>query len=209
MNISATKSKKELKDVFGKAGTLLYDSNVLDLAAAKTGAAAVDLVPELDVPVLVDSISITQDDPELTHVKIIGLSGDWYMDGEPGDSNIEFTVPTKNSDILKLAYGEDAVGEYFVHIGKNTTSTGEKYTAYKGTGLVPKFKKVTGTFAILNKEKDQLLLISGAELFASALYGDDNTVYAVKFTGAIVSDDASPNFLWLKDADTEEVTVAS
>lgn len=194
MEVTAEKTKKEMKDVFGKADSLIYDSHVLDILSAKTSTAAVTLAPEIDVPVLLDSLTVSQDDPDLTHVKIIGLSGDWYMDAEPGDSSVEFTVPTKSKDILVMAFGSDAVGEYFVKVGDST---------YKGTGFALKMKKITGTFAILNKEKDQLLIISGAEVFATALYGDDNTVYAIKFTGAITSDGEAPNFLWLKDADKQ------
>lgn len=194
MNINPTTTKKEMKDLFGKPDSLIYDSHVLDLLAAKTASAAVTLTQELDLPVLLDSLQTSQDDPQLTHVKIIGLSGDWYMDAEPGDSNIEFTVPSKAKEVLTLAFGADAVGEYFVKIGDDV---------YKGTGVALTMKKVTGTFAIRNKEKDQLLLISGAELFATPLYGNDNTLFGVKFTGAITSDGESPNFLWLKDADKQ------
>lgn len=194
MNINPTTSKKEMKDLFGKPDSLIYDSHILDLLAAKTASAAVTLTQELDLPVLLDSLQTSQDDPQLTHIKIIGLSGDWYMDAEPGDSNIEFTVPSKAKEVLTLAFGEDAVGEYFVKIGEDT---------YKGTGVALKMKKVTGTFAIRNKEKDQLLIISGAELFTTPLYGNDNTLFGVKFTGAITSDGEAPNFLWLKDADKQ------
>lgn len=188
MEITATKTKKEMKDVFGKADSLFYSSTVQNI----TKGDSITLTPEYDLPVLVDSLQVSQGDPDLTHVKIIGLSGDWYMDAEAGDTSIEFTVPTKGTEVLKMAYGEEAVGTATIKIGENS---------YTGNGLALKTKKVTGTFAILNKEHDQVLVISGAELLASAVYGNDNTVFAVKFTGSITSDGESLNFVWAKDSD--------
>ena len=113
------------------------------------------------------------------------------MDAEQGDSNIEFTVPTKDTDVLTVAFGEDAVKTYFVKVGSATLT---------GTGLTLKTKKVTGTWAMLNKEHDQIMIINGSQLFATPMYGgNDNVVVSVKFTGALTCNGTDPDLLWLKE----------
>lgn len=195
MQVTPTTKKTEMKTQFGKPDALYYDSHILDILAAKSKEAAVTFTPELDLPVLLDSLQTQQGDPSLTHVKIIGIAGDWYMDAEPGDSSIELSIPSSDEKVLTFAFGTDAVAKYFVKVGDKL---------YQGTGVSLSFKKVTGTFAVLNKEHDQLLLISGAELFASAVYGNDNTLWGVKLTGSITSDGSAPNFIWLKDSDEQK-----
>ena len=191
ISVTPTKTKKEMKDVFGKPDALYYDSHIIDFSKATTADTAVTLTPEFDFPVLLDSIQVSTGDPNLTHVKIIGLAGDWYMDAEQGDSNIEFTVPTKDTNVLAVAFGEDAVKTYFVKVGSATLT---------GTGLTLKTKKVTGTWAMLNKEHDQIMIINGSQLFATPMYGgNDNVVVSVKFTGALTCNGTDPDLLWLKE----------
>lgn len=188
ISVTATKTKKDLKDVFGRADALIYDPSVLDFSSAPT------FTPAADFPVLLDSLQVSMGNPNLTHVKIIGLAGDWYMDAEQGDSTIEFTVPTKDSDILKYAFGDDAVKQYSMKIGADTAAQ-----TFTGDGLILKTKKVTGTWAILNKEHDQLMVINGAQLFATPNYGDkENAVVSVKFTGSLTCNGQDPDMLWLK-----------
>lgn len=189
MDITATNNKKALKDIFGPADNLYFDPNVQ--TATKGGT--LTLTPKYDLPVLVDSISISWSDPSITHIKIIGLSGDWYTDATPGDGSIEFTVLSKSKEILKEAFGVEAVDDTCkVKIGENT---------YNATGIAMDMKKVTGTFAIRNKEHDQVMIICGAEVYASPIYTNDNKVFATKFTGSITADGETLNFLWAKDSD--------
>ena len=190
ISITPTKSKKDLKDVFGKADSVFYCSTPIDFSKASGGTLA--FTPEYDFPCLVDTLSVSMSDPNLTHVKVIGINGDWYMDAEAGDSTVEFTVPTKATDILKVAFGEDAVKQFSVQVGEATLT---------GDGLVLKTNKVTGVWAILNKEHDQLMLLNGLQLYATPNYGgNDNTVVSVKFSGAMSCNGVDPDMLWLKAA---------
>ena len=191
ISVTPTKTKKEMKDVFGKPDALYYDPAILDFSKATTSEAAVTLTTQYDFPVLLDSIQVSTGAPNLTHVKIIGVAGDWYMDAGQGDSNIEFTVPTKDTNVLTVAFGEDAVNTYFVKVGSATLT---------GTGLTLKTKKVTGTWAMLNKEHDQIMIINGSQLFATPMYGgNDNVVVSVKFTGSLTCNGTDPDLLWLKE----------
>lgn len=191
-DIKATKTLKDLKDNFGLAGRLLYDPAEYDLTGG-SASTALAIKAEYDLPCTVDTFKMQQGDPTINHYKIIGVNGDWYTDFTAGDTTIEFTVPTKETDVLKLAYGEDAVVEL-----SNITVAG---VTVSGTGLKLKEKIVKGTFCIVNKEKDQIMVISGAEIMANALYGTDNNApFAVHFSGSIKADGETVNIAWLKAA---------
>jgi len=101
------KTKKELKDVFSGLASLWYQKAELDLS----DLTALTITPEFDLPVKVDTIELEQGDPSIEHYKVIGLPGDWVTSSEPGDIDLSFRVPTKHSDVLKMAYGNDAVKE--------------------------------------------------------------------------------------------------
>lgn len=189
MDIKATNTKKQLKDLFGPADNLFFDPTVHEIVKGGT----VELTPVYDLPVLVDSIEIQFGDPSLTHIKVIGIAGDWYTDATPGDGTIGFTVLSKSKEVLKEAFGVDAVDDTCkVKIGENT---------YNATGMAMDLKKVKGTFAIRNKEHDQIMVICGAELYASPVYSNDNKVFSIKFTGSVTADGETLNFIWAKDGD--------
>ena len=176
------KTKAQLKDVFNGPSTLLYQGAVLS-------GNKLNLVPEYDVPVKVDSIEFEQGAPSLEHYKVIGIAGDWITGTEAGDITVKWRVPTKHTDILKLAFGEDAV--------KNMTVTYDGST-YVGNGVVLKNHKITGTWAVLNETGDQLLILNNTVLYASmVLDGDTKGVVAVDFSGTIQSDGNNPDVLFL------------
>ena len=177
------KTKSQLKDVFNGPSSLLYQS------AALTGETLV-LDPEYDVPVKVDTIEFEQGEPDIEHYKVIGLAGDWVSSAEAGDITVSFRVPTKNTDILKLAYGNDAVSSKSVTYGSQ---------AFAGDGIVLTNKKITGTWAILNDTGDQLLILNNTALYASMVMDTDaKGVVAIDFNGTIESDGTNPDILFLK-----------
>lgn len=185
------KTKSELKDVFNGPSTLLYQGAVLSGSSLK-------LVPDYDVPVKVDSIEFEQGAPSLEHYKVLGIPGDWVTTSEAGDITVKWRVPTKHTDILKLAFGEDAV--------KDMTVTYDGST-YKGNGVILKNHKITGTWAVLNDTGDQLLILNNTVLYASMVLDNDTKgVVAVDFSGTIQSDGKNPDVLFLtkQAASTED-----
>ena len=182
----AMKTKQELKDVFNGLSSLLFQKTAVDLDSGS----AIALVPDYDLPVTVDTLQLTQDDPTINHYKVIGLDGDWTSSATLGDMTVQFTVPTKATDVLKLAYGDDAVKE-------NVQATLDGFN-YSGSALTIKKKKVTGTFILVNEEKDQIMVMSGVALWAKPLYENPGTEpFAIQFTGTMETD-GNPNFAFLK-----------
>lgn len=181
------KTKKQLKDVFGGISSMWYQATELDLSSLE----GINITPDYDVPVKVDTITLEQGDPSLEHYKVIGLPGDWITSSEAGDIDLSFRVPTKHNDILKLAYGNDAVQDI-----ASATVSGE---TYKGTALTLVQKKIDGTFILVNESKDKLLVLANTTLWAKPVLDQDaKGVFALDFNGTIESDGTSPDILFLE-----------
>lgn len=183
------KTKKELKDVFSGVSALWYQATELDLS----NLTGLSISPQYDVPVKVDTITLEQGDPTIDHYKVIGLPGDWVTSAEAGDIDLSFRVPTKHTDVLKMAYGNDAVKE-------NVTATvdGE---SFEGTGLVLAQKKIDGTFIFVNEDKTKLLILTNVSLWAKPVLDQDaKGVFAIDFNGSIESDGVNPDILFLTKA---------
>ncbi|MBR1449561.1 MAG: hypothetical protein IJ588_12555 [Prevotella sp.] len=187
----AMKTKKQLKDVFGGIASMWYQSAELDLSSLE----GITITPEYDVPVKVDTIELEQGDPSIEHYKVIGLPGDWITSSEAGDIDLSFRVPTKHSDILKLAYGADAV--------KAITGATVDGVTYNGTALTLADRKIDGTFILVNQSKDKLLVLANTSLWAKPVIDSDaKGVFALDFNGTIESDGTTPDILFLEKAAT-------
>lgn len=190
----AMKKKQELKDVFNGLSSLLYQSAVADLSSP-----TVTITPEFDLPVTVDTLQITQDDPTINHYKVIGLDGDWTSSATLGDMSIQFTVPTKAKEVLTLAYGADAVKEITklsITTGDTEIDNGEN--GYAGVSVMLKKQKVTGTFVLVDEEKENLTVMTNVALWAKPLYDNPGTEpFAIQFTGTMEGA-GSQSMAWLK-----------
>lgn len=169
----AMKSKIDLKQIFSDPKALLYQKAVADLSGS-----TIALAPEYDLPVTVDTLQISMDDPTINHYKIIGMTGDWTSSASIGDMQIQFTVPTNHPDVIKLAFGENAVNSSLT-----ATLDGGSYA-----GHAVKFEKhkVTGTFVLVASDDENLMILSNVALWAKPLYENPSTdPFAVQFTGTI------------------------
>ncbi len=181
------KTKKQLKDVFGGISSMWYQSTELDL----TSLAGIQITPEYDVPVKVDTIELEQGDPSIEHYKVIGLPGDWITTSEAGDIDLSFRVPTKHKDILKLAYGADAV--------QDITGASVDGVTYNGTALTLVDKQIDGTFILVNANKTKLMILANTTLWAKPVIDSDaKGVFALDFNGTIESDGTTPDILFLE-----------
>ena len=191
--MAAMKTKNELKDVFSGLASLWYQASELDL----TDLTALEITPEYDVPVKVDTINLEQGDPSIEHYKVIGLPGDWISSSEPGDIELSFRVPTKHTDVLKMAYGNNSV-KTVTGANVNTAGTGDGET-YNGVGLVLEQTKVTGTYVFVSEDKKNLLVVTRAALWAKPVLDQDaKGVFALDFNGTIETDGTNPDILFLK-----------
>lgn len=200
----AFKTKTELKDVFNGLSSLYFCKTAVDLdGASDAGGNAISIDWDFDLPVTVDTLQISQDDPTINHYKVIGLQGDWTSSAEAGDFTVQFTVPTKAEDVIKLAFGETA---YKTITGATMTGgdapagAGKKW---EGSSVVVNMQKVTGTIGLLDENKENFMIITNIALYAKPLYENASTEpFAIQFSGSIeTSGDA--NFAWLKRVDAD------
>ena len=177
----AMKKIEELKDIFVGPKTLLYAKAITDLSKA-----TLDITADLELPVEVDSLKATMEEPTINHYKVIGLAGDWATTSELGDFNVEFVVPSKAKDLLAAMFGNDAVGE----LTKVTLKTGDTdldaTTGFTGVALEPKKFKIQGTIAIVDDTKTNVMVITNIALYATLQWDDTGTKpVAFKFSGSI------------------------
>lgn len=175
------KKIEELKDIFVGPKTLLYAKAITDLS--KT---TLDITADLELPVEVDSLKATMQDPTINHYKVIGLAGDWATTSELGDFNVEFVVPSKAKDLLAAMFGNDAVSD----LTKVTLKTGDTdldaTSGFTGVALEPKKFKIQGTIAIVDDTKTNVMVITNLALYATLQWDDTGTKpVAFKFSGSI------------------------
>lgn len=175
------KKIEELKDLFVGPKTLLYAKAITDLSKA-----TIDITADLELPVEVDSLKATMEDPTINHYKVIGLAGDWATTSELGDFNVEFVVPSKAKDLLAAMFGNDAVSD----LTKVTLKTGDTdldaTTGFTGVALEPKKFKIQGTIAIVDDTKTNVMVITNIALYATLQWDDTGTKpVAFKFSGSI------------------------
>lgn len=172
----------KMKDIFVGPKTLLYTSVIADLSKA-----TLEITPEVELPVTVDTLKATMDDPTINHYKVIGLAGDWATTSELGDFNVEFVVPSKAKELLKVMFGNDAVTELTKVTLKSTGDTTlDNTNGFNGVAVEPKKFKIKGTIVIVDEEKKNLMVITNIALYATLQWDNSGTdPVAFKFSGSI------------------------
>lgn len=189
------KTKMELKDVFNGLSSLFYSGKVYDFDGEGEGVTTLTIDWEYELPVTVDTLQITQDDPTINHYKVIGIQGDWTSSAKVGDFSFQFTVPTKAEDVIKLAFGADGAksmaGVKMADLGEDT---------WAGTAVKFGMTKVTGTIGLLDEAKSNMMLITDVALYAKPLYENPSTEpFAIQFSGSIETS-GNANFAFIKKA---------
>ena len=191
----------KMKDIFVGPKTLLYTSVIADLSKA-----TLEITPEVELPVTVDTLKATMDDPTINHYKVIGLAGDWATTSELGDFNVEFVVPSKAKDLLKVMFGEDAVTDLTKVTLKGTGDTTlDNTNGFAGVAVEPKKFKIKGTIVIVDEEKKNLMVITNIALYATLQWDNSGTEpVAFKFSGSIEGA-GKRSIAWLTNAPAQGV----
>lgn len=194
----AVKSKTDLKSVFNDVSSVFIQKADIPV----TGG-AITLNPEYDMPVTVDELSVSQDDPTINHYKVIGLDSDWTSSSTIGEMTINMLVPTKHTDVLTFAWGSNAVETIgTVTLGTDLLSYDASIGGtWTGSGLKLKKHKVTCNMVLLDSAEKNMLIMRNVVLWATPVYDTPSTnPFAVRFTGTIESDGES-DMIFISKAD--------
>lgn len=185
---------EKMKEAFCGPKSLLYSAALVDLSKSD-----IKLTVDMELPVEVDSLKATMDDPTINHYKVIGLSGDWATTAELGDFNVEFVVPSKAKELLKAMFGEDAVND----ISATLAGTGDNTldVQYTGVAVEPKLYKMRGTIVIVDEEKKNLMVLTNLSMYATMQWDDSGSKpVAFKFSGS-VEGAGTKSVAWLTKGD--------
>lgn len=173
----AVATKTQLKDVFAGLSSIMFQSSNIVLAEGAT----LSILPELELPVHIDDLSINQDEPDINHYKVHGLNADWCSTATPGDVSISMLVPTMHDNVISVFYGTG------VSVSATTTEAGALVAGtFSGKAYSLEAKKISGSVILLNDEKNKLFVIANASLWASLVYENGSTdPIAVRLTGTI------------------------
>jgi hypothetical protein len=173
------KSKQELKDVFsGLSSIMLVKGGISDFATVE---------PDFDLPVTVDTLSLSQSEPTLNRTKVHGLQADWAVTSTPGDITFAATVPSISEELVKYFLGEaNKIGE----TGASTVN-GVQYTGFSAT---LSSKKLNVGFALLSDDEEKCLLVKKMAVYARPLFENASTTpFGFALSGTIEIDDGAQN----------------
>jgi hypothetical protein len=176
---STFKTKNDLKDVFSGLSSIYVQKG--GLTSFK------DVTFDYDMPVTVDSLSISVSDPTLNRTKVHGLNADWTVTATPGELTFSATVPSISEELVKYFMGEaNALDSVSV---KTKDATG---VTYKGISSTIKTLKIYMGLGLLSEDGEKLVLIKKLAVYATPLYENASTTpFGFKLTGTIEASDAA------------------
>lgn len=157
-------SKQELKDVFsGLSSILLKKEGFTDFAT---------LEPDFDLPVTVDSLSLTVGEPTINSVKVHGLQLDWSVTATPGEASFAATVPSVDKDLIAYFMG----GSTAIASASLKVAEGEKGTiSMKGFSTKLTTKKINAGIVLVNEAQDKAVVIKQLAIYARPLFENAST----------------------------------
>lgn len=170
----AMKSKIDLKDVFsGLSSILIVKGGISDFAT---------VTPDFDLPVTVDTLTMSQDAPTLNRTKVHGLQADWAVTATPGDFNFSATVPSVHKDLVSYFLGEanDVA----------TATIGED--EYEGISATLNSIKLNMGVVLLSEDKSHAVLMKKLAVYATPNYENGSTTpFGFTLTGSIELEDSA------------------
>lgn len=171
----ALKSKQDLKDVFsGLSSILLKKDGFKDFSS---------LEPDFDLPVTVDSLSLTVGEPTMNSVKVHGLQLDWAVTSTPGEVTFAATVPSIDEDLVEYFTGKKtSIASASVKVAEGENGT----VAMKGFSTTLTSKKINAGIVLLNEAQDQAVAIKQLAIYARPLFENASTTpFAFALSGTL------------------------
>lgn len=166
----AAKKKSELKDVFiGVSQVLLKKDGISDFA---------NVAPEMEVPVTVDTLTLSMGEPTLNRVKVHGLQSDWAVTTTPGEFEFSCTIPSVHKDLITYFFGE-------ANAIDTATVDGKSYAGFSFSA-----KNVSRDFGLIliNEGEDKAVLFKKMTVTPSLAFENGSTTpIGINLTGTMVA----------------------
>ena len=185
MSTTTMKTKKDLKKVFSGLSSIMLQKAQLD-----TSESSLTIAADFDLPVTVDTLSISQGAPSINHYKVHGMATDWVSTATPSDAEIALTIPSVADDLLA----------YFFGAGTSVSATLNGSTnTFSGKGYRNDPVKCECSLILMNDTEDKLFVVAKASLWASLQYENGTTEpIAINISGTIEGNDTDPDYLYLE-----------
>lgn len=170
----AMKSKLELKEVFsGLSSIMLVKGGITDFATVK---------PDLDLPVTVDSLSLSQAEPTLNRTKVHGIQADWAVTSTAGDITFAATVPSISENLVIFFLGK----------ANKVTTASVNGQEYSGISVTLNSKKIDVGIALLSEDGEKCILVKKMAIYARPLFENASTTpFAFALSGTIELEDGA------------------
>lgn len=148
-------------------------------------AGAVDLskvTKILNYPVEQGSFNYNGGTPSINHFHVYGQTADWASSMTPGDSTVEFNVPTYQTDVLEsLGFKQN---DLEVKGAGDLTGDTEK-TSLKGKSFAQTQKAIHLGLIGVSEDGTSAVFIKNTKLYATVMNDDQNKPLYVKVSGSM------------------------
>ena len=166
----AAKKKSELKDVFIGVSQVLFKVGGIDDFAT--------VAPEMEVPVTIDTLTLSMGEATLNRVKVHGLQSDWAVTTTPGDFEFSCTIPSTHKDLIEYFFGEANA------IAASTVNG----VSYKGFSMTAKNVSRDFGLIIINEGEDKAVLFKKMTVTPSLAFENGSTTpIGINLTGTMVA----------------------
>lgn len=168
------KNKSSLKDVFiGISQVMLKKDGITDFT---------DVSPEIEVPVTVDSLTLSMGEPTLNRVKVHGLQSDWAVTTTPGEFEFACVIPSIHENLISYFFGE----------ANKITSSDINGVSYKGFSFTAKSVSRDFGLIIVNEGEDKCVCFKKMTVTSTISYEDGSTTpIGIKLTGTMVASEGT------------------
>ena len=165
-------TKNDLKDVFiGLSQVMIKKGGITDFS---------NVVPEYEIPVTVDSLSLSMGEATLNRVKVHGLQTDWAVTSTPGDFEFSCTIPSTHKTLLEYFFGEaNAISGAKINEGAKT---------FSGVSLSVKNVQRDMGIILINEAEDKCVLFKKMTVTPALAFENGSTEpIGIKLTGTLVA----------------------
>ena len=171
----AAKKKSELKDVFiGVSQVMLKTGGISDFST---------VVPEMEVPVTVDTLTLSMGEPTLNRVKVHGLQSDWGVTTTPGEFEFTCTIPSVDDVLMAYFFGNEQ-GE----VTQIASATINGVSGYKGFSITAKNVSRDLGLILINQGEAKAVLFKKMTVTAAIAFENGSTTpLGINLTGTMVA----------------------